>query len=239
MLADQFTTAAERARTLAQLEDLSRLLWRANAEGRVDDGRAGVISEAVEARRSRIKAGRPAPLPSRSTARRKPPRSPNRQASIERRRGQAASGAMPPAIANQFTLGEQAALAVIARQPGRCDLFVDTIAAMAGVCRSVVQSARREAERLGLIKVTERRIPGRKSLSSLIKVVDRSWLAWLAIGFRKTNTTVKDFKTRDEITFRLTGEKKIGAPNGATFSVATLQSEPDAAFGGEKGIRKG
>jgi hypothetical protein len=119
MLADQFTAAAERARTLAQLEDLSRLLWRANAEGRVDDGRAGAISEAVEARRARIKAGRPASLPSRSTARRKPPRSPNRQASLDRRRSQAASGAMPPAIASRFTLGEQAALAVIARQPGR------------------------------------------------------------------------------------------------------------------------
>jgi hypothetical protein len=116
----------------------------------------------------------------------------DRARSIERRRRQAASGAMPPAIASRFTTGEAAALAVIGREAqraGRCALFIDAIAALAGTCRSVVQSATREAARLGLIKVTERRIPGRKSLSNLVEVISPEWRAWLAIGFRKTNTT--------------------------------------------------
>jgi hypothetical protein len=79
------------------------------------------------------------------------------------------SGAMPPAIASRFTTGEAAALAVIAREvqrAGRCELYIDAIAAMAGVCRAIVQNGVREAARLGLVKVTERRIPGRKSLTS-------------------------------------------------------------------------
>jgi hypothetical protein len=212
LLADQFTTATARARTLAQLEDLSRLLWRANMEGHVDDGRAGAIAEAVEARRARIKAGRPQPLPSASTGRRKPPSSPDRARSIARRRSQAASGAMPPALAAAFTVGEQSALAVIARQPGRCDLYIDVIAAMAGVCRSIVQSAVREAARLGIIKVTERRIPGRKSLSNLVEIIDQGWLAWRSIGFKKTNATITDLKTRTENAVRPIAKKDIGAP---------------------------
>ncbi len=104
---------------------------------------------------------------------------------------------MPPAIASQFTTGEAAALAVIAREvqrAGRCCLYIDAIAAMAGVCRSVVQNAVREATRLGLLRVTERRIPGRKSLSNVVEVIDPSWLAWLRIGFRNSNPTIKHSK---------------------------------------------
>jgi hypothetical protein len=219
LLADQFVEAAERARTLAQLEDLSRLLWRANAEGHVDDGRAGAISEAVEARRARIKGAGPSPLPSPACARRRPPRSPDRARSIERRRRTAASGAMPPAIACQFTLGEQSALAVIGREvarAGRCDLYIDAVAALAGTCRSVVQSATREAARLGLLRVTERRIPGRRSLSNLIEVISPEWRAWLLIGFRKKGASVTDFKNRSDFALRST-EKRCGAPNGASF----------------------
>jgi hypothetical protein len=211
MLADQFQAAAERARTLAQLDDVSRLLWRAHAEHHVDDGRAGAISEAVEARRARIKGMRPAPLPSPPCARRRRPRSPDRARSIERRRRQAASGAMPPTIASRFTVGEQSALAIVGREAqraGRCDLYIDAIAAMAGVCRSVVQSALREAGRLGLVRVTERRIPGRKSLSNLVEVTDQAWRAWLAIGFRKTNTTVTSFKNRTESALRSAEERE-------------------------------
>jgi hypothetical protein len=227
LLADQFADATTRARTLAQLEDLSRLLWRANVEGHIDDGRAGALSEAVEARRARLKAGRPPPLPSRLAACRRPPSSPDRARSIERRRRQASSGAMPPALAANFTTGEQAALAVIAREQGRCDLYIDAIAALAGVCRSVVQSATREAVRLGLIKVTERRIPGRKSLSNLVEVISPEWLAWRAIGFRKKNTTVISFKDRGESALRSTGEKRIGAPKAPLNRVWRFAPKPN------------
>jgi hypothetical protein len=222
MLADQFQAAADRARTLAQLEDLSRLLWRANGEGHVDDGRAGAISEAVEARRARIKAGRPAPLPTPSTARRKPPRSPDRARSIARRRSQAASGAMPPAIAANFTTGEAAALAVIAREvqrSGRCEFCIDKVAAVAGVSRSTTQNALHEARRLGLVRVTERRRRGAKSLTNVVEVVSAEWLGWLrrGIGSKNFDTTGRDSKTRTKIALRSTAERGLGAPFGATY----------------------
>ena len=40
MLADQFAAAADRARTMAELEDVSRLLWRAHAEQHLADADA-------------------------------------------------------------------------------------------------------------------------------------------------------------------------------------------------------
>jgi hypothetical protein len=219
-LADQFTAATVRARTLAQLEDLSRLLWRANGEGHIDDGRAAAISEAVEARRARIKAGRPQPLPGPSTARRRPPRSPDRARSIARRRSQAASGAMPPAIAASFTTGEAAVLAVIAREvqrSGRCEFYLDKIAALAGVCRSTAQNALHEARRLGLLTVTERRRRGAKSLTNVIEIVSREWRAWLRIGSKNFDTTGIDLKTRTETALRSTTERGIGAPSAHAF----------------------
>jgi hypothetical protein len=242
LLTDQFKTAAAAARSIADLDHISRMLWKAHGQGAIQDAAATAASEAVEARRARIKAGRPQPLPSPSTARRKPPRSPDRARSIERRRRQAASGAMPPNLAANFTPGEAAALAVIAREvarAGRCELYIDAIAALAGTCRSVVQSARREAERLGLIKVTERRIPGRKSLSNIIEIVDQGWRAWLAIGFRKTNATVKDSKLRTESAFRRAGEKGIGAPFGARMWRYRAGASSGRASGGgnETGLR--
>src|SRR5271169_3072196 len=86
----------------------------------------------------------------------KRPRSPDRQASLERRRRQALSGVVPAKLAAAFTMGEVAALSVIARQcqrAGVCVLPIAAIAALAGVCRTVVQSAMRQARKLGLILV--------------------------------------------------------------------------------------
>ena len=214
MLADQFAAAADRARTMAELEDVSRLLWRAHAEQHLADDAATALAEAVEARRARIKGMRPAPLPRRPSARRRPPRSPDRQASLERRRRQAASGAMPPAIASQFTTGEAAALTVIAREvqrAGRCELYLDKIAAIAGVCRSTAQNALREAKRLGLVTVTERRRRGAKSLTNVIEVASVEWRAWLRIGCKNLNPAIKDSKSSLESGLRSGGRRSRSA----------------------------
>jgi hypothetical protein len=85
---------------------------------------------------------------------------PNRTAS--RSLGLAASGAVPGRIAAGFTQGEAAVLSVIGREVqrgGRCEMPLDKIAALAGVSRSTVQNALREARRVGLVTVTERRPP--------------------------------------------------------------------------------
>ena len=85
---------------------------------------------------------------------------------------------MPPAIASRFTTGEQAALAVVAREVqsyGRCTLYLDAIAGKAGGGTTTVRNAIAQAERLGLVKKTERRIPGRKSLSNVVEIRRPGW----------------------------------------------------------------
>jgi hypothetical protein len=129
MLAEQFTAAAAAARNTHAVDEIARLTWRAHAEGQLHDAEAEAISEALQGRRAAFAARgtqRALSSPIRLSPRRRPaPRSPDRQASLERRRRQAASGALPPALAARFTTGELAALAVIARQcqrGGACTL---------------------------------------------------------------------------------------------------------------------
>ncbi len=59
---------------------------------------------------------------------------------------------------------------------------LDKIAALAGVSRSTTQNALREARRLGLVTVTERRRQGAKSLTNVVEIVLAEWAAWLKLG---------------------------------------------------------
>jgi hypothetical protein len=204
MLADQFHAAASAARSSHVLDQLARQLWRAHGEGHVDDAQASAVGEAIAGRRRAFAAGQgfASPSPQRAVsglpkAARRPPSSPDRQASIERRRRQATSGAMPPVLAACFTMGEIAVLAVVARTCQRmqvCVLAIDAIAALAGVERTTAKNAMREARRLGLIEVKERRISGQKSLTNVVKIIAPDWLAWLrhrpeGIGVKKSTST--------------------------------------------------
>jgi len=80
-----------------------------------------------------------------------------------------------------------AASANVGMSNGVVRLPVDAIAALAGCSRTTAQNALRQARKLGLILVKERRIPGQKSLPNVIRVISRDWLAWLerGIGFKK------------------------------------------------------
>jgi hypothetical protein len=83
-------------------------------------------------------------------------RSPDRQASIQRRRRLAASGPMPPAMAARFTVGELAVLRIVGDEVtanGTCDRSLAEIAARAGVCRKLAQLTLRMAAREGLIAI--------------------------------------------------------------------------------------
>ena len=97
---------------------------------------------------------------------------------IARRRHLAASGPMPPALACKFTVGELAVLRIVGdevRQHGHCARCVDEIAARAGVCRRMVQAALREAARLGLLTIEERRREGRRNLPNVVRIVAKEW----------------------------------------------------------------
>jgi hypothetical protein len=113
------------------------------------------------------------------------PRSVDRQASRDRRRRLGGSSALPDTLRHFYTEGQRAVLCVIAgeiKHHGCCDLPIDKIAALAGVCRTTVQTALHEARRLGHIKITERPIRGRKSLTNLIHVISKEWRTWMARG---------------------------------------------------------
>ena len=70
------------------------------------------------------------------------------------------------------------------RQHGHCDRCVNEIAARAGVCRRMVQNAIREAARLGLLTIEERRREGRRNLPNVVRIVSREWTGWLTRGGR-------------------------------------------------------
>lgn len=204
MLVDQFAAAVAAARSQAQLDEVSRLTWRALAEAQLSERDAEAISAAIEARRVAWKSKTPLSSSKPASAARRPPtpRSPDKAKSIERRRRWCASGAMPPQIAARFTLGEAAALAVVARQVqqhGQCRLPIDAVAALAGVCRSTVKNAIRAAAASGLVEVEERRRPGGRNLPNIISVIAPAWRSWLKLVRRwggvktVTATNTKDF----------------------------------------------
>jgi hypothetical protein len=192
MLAEQFQVAAAAARNTHAVDEIARLTWRAHAEGQLQDIEAEAISASLQARRRAFAERRayPAAKPTVPAAghmrpSRRPPRSPDRQASLERRRRQAMSGVVPARLAAAFTTAELAALTVIARQcqrTGVCVLHIDAIAALAGCCRTVVKNAMRQARLLGLVLVKERRLPGLPSLTNVVRIVSKDWIGWLKLG---------------------------------------------------------
>jgi hypothetical protein len=191
-IAEQFAAAIAAARTYAEIENTSRLLWAAHAEGHIPDAAAQAAAEAVEARKATLKGPRPSRASKRAYTAPRPCRSPDRARSIARRRSVAASGAVPSKIACQLTQGQVAVLSIIGgevRRAGHCDLPINKIAALAGVSRRLTQNAIRQAERLGLILVEARPRPGQKSLTNLIEVISPEWISWLKIGIDRVQKT--------------------------------------------------
>src|SRR4028118_2394149 len=112
---------------------------------------------------------------------------PRTAASVERRRSLASQGWFPPAIAARFTVGEQAALAIIAQEVARhdaCSLFIEKIAALAGVTRSTVKRALKAAHGLGMIRIEERRLTGWRNDANEVTILDAGWLTWLRMRQR-------------------------------------------------------
>ena len=109
-------------------------------------------------------------------------RSPDRRASLLRRREHSATGPLPPSIAAGFTTGELAVLKVISDEwlaHGACDRSLNELAARAGVCDSLAKRAVRLAELDGLITVQRRPRSGRKHLTNIIRIIRAEWLDWL------------------------------------------------------------
>ena len=233
MFCDQMTAAIDGARTLTRLDHLSRSIWQGLAAGAVADDGAQALAEHLHARRSILRGeikpvgipvGRPSIFPPRRLQ-----RAPKRPVAIARRRHLAASGPMPPALACKFTVSELAVLRIIGdevRQHGHCARCVDEIAARAGVCRRMVQTALREAARLGLLTVQERRREGRRNLPNVVRIVSKEWTMWLGRGGRANRPAAEP----------LIGCKKIHPTDKSYKTQRSRTSEPSFAAGRQQAV---
>src|SRR5215213_6927889 len=175
MFAEQIRRAVE-ASPRVELPKLSAALWKAYAAGGVSEEEAEALSERIEARKKIASTAAPRLVQRRVGSR------PRSDASMARRRSWAAAGRLPPQLAARFTLAEQAVLSVVSlqvEQGGACVLTLEHLAALAGVCRSTVRNALRQAQRVGLVSIEERRVSAWRNLPNKVRIVSDEWSAWL------------------------------------------------------------
>ena len=158
---------------------------------------------------------------------------PRSSASMERRRSWAAAGRLPPALAAQFTLAEQAVLAVTAvevSKRGVCTLTVAHLAALAGTSESTVRNALREAEALGLISIERRRRTAWVNFPNVIRVLSKEWNSWLRFrtGANSYRPRLQEFKSGLALT-----RENIDAGN--LFRQRQNQAEPEKGFRHSRG----
>lgn len=219
MFADQLRRSIQSA-PRNSLPDVARALWGALAAGQISEAQAETLSAEIDARR----VSPPAP-PARRVGSR-----PVTDASLERRRRWAASGLIPPTIAASFTASETAALAVVALEvsrSGSCQWPHARIAAVAGVSVSTVKRAVREAKRLGLIDVQERRVSWWRNDSNIITITSPTWVTWLSRrgGGQPWPRTV----SRGTRVGRETGENRLKGMRGGEGGDRRRQNEPPVA----------
>lgn len=193
------------------------------------------VAEADHNARAERAAAPPIAVP--PPARAPSPRSPDRAASIGRRRQLAAGGWVPPELARHFATGPLAVLAVVAREVmqrgGVCALYVDAIGAMAGVCRSTVKTALRLAAALGIIARTERRVARDRSDSTVVRITAGAWLKWLrrrGVGPKSRPRPV----SKDSLGDRTSRPAPAAAHGGATGASSALDRARGTA-----GVRSG
>ena len=182
--ADEIRRQAEAA-PRAALPAVTAAMWRAYNEGQITEPEAEDLSLLIEARRTCADIGLPTPDRIGSPVRRSVGSRPRTGASMERRRRWAASGRLPPGLATRFTLAEQAVLALVAAETARrgdCRLAVGHIAAVAGLSETTVRNALKEARRLGLVTVEERRVTGFRNDTNITRIVSAEWIGWLRLA---------------------------------------------------------
>lgn len=242
--------AIDAARTLTNMDELSRAIWQAHASGALDDAGAQVLAERLHARRAGIRATLvPVGIPAGRVSlfpKRRHPVSPDRIASRDRRRLLAASGPMPPQLAARFTTGQLAVLRVVAdavAEAGVCGLCIDAIAARAGVCRRLAQAAIRLAEGDGLLTIQERRHQGRKSDPNLLRIISREWLAWTRRGgrVRPVGTGCKPLHPTDRRVQEQAGQRPAEPPKSCRGAAVDpgggVPRESRAGGGDEASVR--
>jgi hypothetical protein len=232
--------------TPQQLDQLARTIWRGYGEGAIGDDDAQFLQPRIDRRRP-LARNTPRTAPGQAMGKladrlgvrasrfapRQRPRSPDRRASRDRRRMLGGSAVMPPNLRNHYTEGQRAVLCIVAgevKHHGVCDLPIDKIAALAGVCRTTVQTTLHEARRLFHIKVTERPQPGRKSLTNLIEIISPEWVTWIKRGPTAHrpigSNSVKMVSPTKSTYSKEKGDARAERPQGAWRGVPWARSGP-------------
>jgi hypothetical protein len=188
------------AETAAELDELAKAVWLGNLERAIGDDEAQHLAQYIERRRPLQRdppqqvtfPGFPIPEPNlrrvgsmrhRSRfSRRREQRSPDKQASYERRHRLAYSGVLPRHLAPRLTIGEMAVMRIVGDEyirAGGCELPLAAISARAGVCRKTAQRATRKAREERLITIEERPVRGQRHKANLIRIISFEWLKWL------------------------------------------------------------
>jgi hypothetical protein len=108
---------------------------------------------------------------------------------IEARQRIILGGFVPAKVAAGYTIAQIAVLYVLAvehQRHGCCKLTVGRIGYLAQCCETVVHNTLRQAQRLGDIQIKRRRVSRYYSLPNLITITNRTWLAWLRLGPRRS-----------------------------------------------------
>ncbi len=244
--AEEIRRQAEAA-PCAALPAVTAALWRAYGEGQITEAEAEALSVLIEDRRSSGTGprlgqssnligtergeGTAEPRTLVQAARRAVGSRPRTDASMERRRRWAASGRLPPGLAAQFTLAEQAVLSLVAAETVRrkdCRLSVPNLAAVAGVAETTVRNAIREARKLGLLTVEERQITGFRNDTNIVRIISPEWTGWLRLA-----------RTRDPLSkFGSSGSATVAQGEGANPRTARLLKFSSCQNRGKRHLRK-
>jgi hypothetical protein len=190
-----------------KLPEIRSAMYRAFASNQITEAEAETLDALIN-----TKAAIPAtekPVQRRVGSR------PRSSVSMERRRSWAAAGRLPPALAAQFTLAEQAVLAVVAlevKKHGACALTIGHVAALAGVSETTVRNALRQAQALALVTIEERRRTAWMNYPNKVSIVSKEWSMWLRLGTGANSRTprVQNYKSG----LALTRENmNLGAPS--------------------------
>ena len=110
------------------------------------------------------------------------PKSPDREASQDRRKMLASLGPLPSSLARQFTIAEQAVLKIVAdevKRKGMCTMYLGEIAARAGVCLTTARDTIREASYMGRVTIQERKQYRKPHLSNIVRIICAEWREWI------------------------------------------------------------
>ena len=227
--ADEIRRQVEAA-SRAALPAVTAALWKAYGAGQITEAEAEALSVLIEGRQLSGNGQRSGQSPNGSATvtpqtgdtaqnalgrpRRAVGSRPRTDASMERRRRWAASGRLPPRIAARFTLAEQAVLALVAAETARrkdCRLSIENMAAVAGVCRSTVKNAIREARQLGLLTVEERQLTGFRNDTNVLRIISPEWLGWIRLARKGGRETLPPSRREGHhgLTFRGGGVKSV------------------------------